>query len=201
MPAGSAPSTRSRSSRLDNTRVLPVPAEALTQTELRGSAARCWSGVGRGRVAPGITVSWAIRRASPDDRSPRAGRCSAAGRRRDKACSPDRNAGSARQTTLRRLHQIRRARFQTPPSSPPASCQNSSPARRRPASARIDTVKARRFEDGTFQRQLRRPAQCHLGFAGRLAGLVVDDHHTAVRAKLQPVGARGSDKTGLRGPR
>ena len=42
MRSGGVPSSSSRSTRFDNTCVLPVPALALTQTEARGSAAALW---------------------------------------------------------------------------------------------------------------------------------------------------------------
>ena len=46
MPSGSVPPSSSRSTRSDSTRVLPVPALAVTQTEDAGSAARRCAGVG-----------------------------------------------------------------------------------------------------------------------------------------------------------
>ena len=56
MRAGSVPSSISRSSRSVSTVVLPVPAEAETQTEARGSAARrC--GVGGARSFLGLAAS------------------------------------------------------------------------------------------------------------------------------------------------
>ena len=87
---GSLPASSRRSTRSASTRVLPVPAEAVTQTEQVGSAARRWAAVGgsrRAASAPGSRRS--IRRAAPDGRSRPA-------RRRRAGAAPDRRSAAGR---------------------------------------------------------------------------------------------------------
>ena len=67
MPSGSAPESSSRSTRSVSTRVLPVPALAVTHTERPGSAAAFCAGVGPLIPRPQHP---AIPRRGPDGRSP-----------------------------------------------------------------------------------------------------------------------------------
>ena len=174
-----------------------VPADAVTQTEQDGSAARRWAAVGGCRRPGLVGLTTSIRRAAPDGRSRPATRPRAWGAA-DRRSRAGRSARSGAQDPGAPAPQLGglelAAGLSSPPSRPPQLPEQELGHRRRP-----DLGERPGLDHRGLERQLRRQAAQHLGAVGKGPGLVVDHRDAAVAGVPGDRRALSAGRAGRRG--